>query len=227
MNLNADFHENVRVTPEEHRWVQSPMPGVTRMMLDRLGDEVARATTIVRYSPESRFSAHNHDGGEEFIVLKGVFEDEHGAFPAGSYIRNPPGSSHTPGSTEGCVIFVKLWQFDPADRSHVRIDTNKLGAVADAERPGVNVSPLFEDPKESVSIETWAPGTRATIDAPGGAEILILSGSAVADGATLSEWAWLRRAKGETIELEAGAEGVRLWIKTGHLDHVSAPALDT
>lgn len=227
MNLNADFHENVRVTPEEHRWAQSPMPGVTRMMLDRLGDEVARATTIVRYAPESRFFAHNHDGGEEFIVLKGVFEDEHGAFPAGSYIRNPPGSSHTPGSTGGCVIFVKLWQFDPADRSHVRIDTNKLGAVADAERPGVSVSPLFEDPKESVSIETWAPGTRATIDAPGGAEILILSGSAVADGATLSEWAWLRRAKGETIELEAGAEGVRLWIKTGHLDHVSATALDT
>jgi anti-sigma factor ChrR (cupin superfamily) len=56
----------------------------------------------VRYAPHSRFSAHTHGRDEEFLVLAGVFQDEHGDFPAGSYIRNPPTSSHTPGSESGC-----------------------------------------------------------------------------------------------------------------------------
>jgi len=88
------------------------MYGVYRRPLDRVGDEVARATTIVKYQANSHFSSHVHTGGEEFIVLEGVFQDEHGDYAAGSYIRNPPQSSHTPGSDDGCVIFVKLWQFD-------------------------------------------------------------------------------------------------------------------
>lgn len=223
MELNADFDESVQVTPAEHNWVLSPMPGVERMMLDRLGDEVARATTIVRYAPGSAFSAHTHDGGEEFIVLEGVFEDEHGAFPVGSYIRNPPGSSHTPSAPQGAVIFVKLWQFDPEDRSHVRIDTGKLGAIADIDRPGVSVSPLFKDPYESVSMETWSAATEAVIDAPGGAEIFVLSGSVSIDGAVLDPWSWLRRSDGHDVALKAGADGARLWVKRGHLSNVSAP----
>ena len=104
--------------------VPSPTAGVDRRMLDRIGAEVARATSIVRYAPASRFPAHVHGGGEEFLVLDGVFQDEHGDFPAGSYVRNPPQSRHTPGSAPGCTIFVKLWQFDPDDRTQVRLDTN-------------------------------------------------------------------------------------------------------
>ncbi|WP_299476161.1 cupin domain-containing protein [uncultured Roseibium sp.] len=223
MELNAEFDQSVQVVPQHHKWVKSPMPGVERMMLDRLGDEVARATTIVRYAPGSAFSSHTHDGGEEFIVLEGVFEDEHGAFPVGSYIRNPPGSSHTPSAPQGAVIFVKLWQFDPEDRSHVRIDTKKLGSVADEQRKGVRISPLFEDAREKVSIEIWDAGTGATIDAPGGAEILILEGNVISGGERLDPWSWVRRPVGEQIDLTAGVEGARLWIKTGHLNHVSAP----
>ena len=83
---------------------------VERRMLDRIGEEVARTTSVVRYAPQSRFSPHTHGGGGEFLVLDGVFQDEHGDFP----IRNPPTSSHTSGSAPGCTIFVKLWQFDPA-----------------------------------------------------------------------------------------------------------------
>ncbi len=90
MNLNADFKERVVVHSDQLDWVASPMPGVDRRMLDRIGGEVARATTIVCYAPNSKFSAHTHTGGEEFIVLEGVFQDEHGDFPAGTYVRNPP-----------------------------------------------------------------------------------------------------------------------------------------
>src|SRR4029077_70981 len=125
MLLNADFSTRVVLRPDELTWIPSPMSGGERKMLDRVGDEVARATSIVRYAPESRFSAHTHGGGEEFLVLEGVFQDEHGDYPAGSYVRNPPTSRHTPGSAPGCVLFVKLWQFDPEDRVHARIDTGR------------------------------------------------------------------------------------------------------
>jgi len=97
MHLNADFTKRAVVHAATLDWKVSPMPGVERRMLDRIGDEVARATSIVRYAPESRFSPHVHDGGEVF-VLEGVFQDEHGDFPAGCYVRNPPQSRHTPGS---------------------------------------------------------------------------------------------------------------------------------
>jgi len=122
MNLNADFSKRILLHADEIEWLASPMKGVHRRMLDRIGEEVARATTIVRYAPGSHFSPHVHSGGEEFIVLEGVFQDEHGDYPVGSYIRNPPTSSHTPGAEEGCVIFVKLWQFDMDDRTNVKID---------------------------------------------------------------------------------------------------------
>lgn len=224
MNLNADFTQNVIVRPEENEWVASPMPGVDRMMLDRIGDEVARATSIVRYAPGSSFSSHTHGGGEEFIVLDGVFEDEHGAFPTGAYIRNPPTSSHTPGSAPGCVIFVKLWQFQPEDRTHVRVATDKLGSIADAGRESVEISPLYRDAHEDVRIEQWSSGTAAAIAAKGGAEILLLSGSLVFKGETLSPWTWIRRADGHDIDLFAGPEGARLWVKTGHLLDIRPPS---
>ena len=128
-------------------------------MLDRLGDEIARATTVVRFAPGSRFPAHVHKGGEEILVLDGVFQDETGDFPAGSYIRNPPESRHTPASAAGCTLFVKLWQFDLADRTHVCIDTNKMPFLAAPVRAGIEVMPLFRDGREDVRIERWPEGS--------------------------------------------------------------------
>ncbi|MEM8541952.1 MAG: cupin domain-containing protein, partial [Pseudomonadota bacterium] len=104
MDLRSDFSKREIVHAPQVEWLASPMPGVDRRMLDRIGGEVARATTIVRYAPNSHFSAHTHTGGEVYIVLEGVFQDEHGDFPVGSYVRKPPTSSHTPGSEKGCTI---------------------------------------------------------------------------------------------------------------------------
>src|SRR5271169_5577343 len=96
MNLNSDFGARAAVHAARLEWTPSPIPGVDRRMLDRIGDEVARATSIVRYAPHSHFSPHTHGGGEEFLVLDGIFQDEHGDYPAGTYVRNPPTTSHTP-----------------------------------------------------------------------------------------------------------------------------------
>jgi ChrR Cupin-like domain len=161
MELNADFSQRAVVHAGRLAWTPSPMAGVDRRMLDRIGDEVARATSIVRYAPHSHFSAHTHGGGEEFIVLEGVFQDEHGDFPAGSYIRNPPTSHHTPGSAPGCVIFVKLWQFDPEDRTHIRLNTGAMPYARAPGRPGVQIMPLFCDSREDVRLERWAPALRS------------------------------------------------------------------
>ena len=193
------------------------MPGVTRRRLDRVDTQEDRVTTIVRYAPESKFSSHVHTGGEEFIVLEGVFEDDYGDWPEGSYIRNPPQSKHTPGSKPGCIIFVKLSQFQPDDRTFVHANLNKLGSVADRDRAGVSVSPLFKDEHEDVRMEIWEPGASVSVDASGGGELFVLQGTLTESGESLHQHSWLRVPVGASIAATAGADGARVWIKTGHL----------
>ena len=224
MDLNADFTERAVVHAAKLDWIASPMPGVERRMLDRVGDEVARATTIVRYATNSHFSPHVHSGGEEFIVLEGTFQDEHGDYPAGSYVRNPPQSQHTPGSESGCVIFVKLWQFDPDDRTDVKLETNTMPAIAIDGREGVKNVPLFHDQRENVRLELWEPNADIILEPEGGVEILVLAGSFTESSEIFSEQSWLRLPVGAPLAAKAGAEGCRIWVKEGHLRYVN-PAL--
>ncbi len=223
--LNADFSKRTVVHGAKLEWQDSPMAGVRRRMLDRIGDEVARATSIVRYDTGSHFSPHVHTGGEEFVVLEGVFQDEHGDFPAGSYIRNPPQSKHTPGSEPGCVIFVKLWQFDLDDRTQVRINMDEVPATPDPTRPGVTLAPLHQDEREQVRVEQWEAGAEVTLDTSGGAEILVLEGSFEEGHDTFQPQSWLRVPLGGHVGAKAGPQGARLWVKTGHLRFVEPPKI--
>jgi hypothetical protein len=222
MELNSDFSRRAAVHAARLDWVPSPMAGVDRRMLDRIGDEVARATSIVRYAPESQFSPHTHGGGEEFLVLDGVFQDEYGDFPAGSYIRNPPTSSHTPASAPGCTIFVKLWQFDLADRTEVRLDTHALSYHPAPGRPGIEVMPLFRDRRETVRLERWQPGAQVEFAAAGGIELLVLEGGFSEGGESFEPQSWLRLPCGATLRAKAGSDGCRVWVKDGHLVHKQA-----
>lgn len=225
MDLNADFSARVVMHSKDLPWQASPMEGVDRRMLDRLGDEVARATTIVRYAPHSHFSPHVHTGGEEFIVLDGVFQDEHGDFPKGTYVRNPPTSKHKPGSEQGCVIFVKLWQFDMNDRTHVKVDMDGFAKQAVDGRKGVMVTPLFSDAREDVRMETWQAGTSGVIETSGGAEVLVLSGGFTESGENFTKHSWLRVPDGYPLHLTAGKNGAKIWVKTGHLRYVIRPGI--
>lgn len=223
MEVNADFSRRTVVHSTELPWLPSPMAGVERRLLDRIGDEVARATTIVRYAPNSHFSAHTHTGGEEFIVLDGVFQDEHGDYPAGTYIRNPPTSAHTPKSDGGCTIFVKLWQFDKNDRTAVKLDMNKMGKVHSKDRPGIALTPMFEDQRETVQLERWEAQTQDMLEAPQGAEILVLEGELDAGDEHLHQYSWMRLPIGSRAQLKAGPKGAKLWVKTRHLRFVEPP----
>jgi len=217
MRINADFDRPARVRFADGEWVGSPSSGVARRMLDRIGEEVARATSLVRFAPGSSFSAHTHDGGEEYLVLEGTFQDEDGDFPAGSYVRNPPGTSHTPAASEGAVILVKLHQFDAEDRSPVHAVLDPARAEPVPGRTGVSVQPLHRDAREEVRMEVWAPGAEVSLDLPGGAELFVLEGSFTESGALLGAWDWLRLPAGARLEAVAGPGGARLWVKTGHL----------
>jgi anti-sigma factor ChrR (cupin superfamily) len=72
MLLNSDFSQRAIVTPDDYLWIPSPQPGVERVMLDRIGHEQARATSLVRYAPGSEFPAHSHPGGERFWCSRGL-----------------------------------------------------------------------------------------------------------------------------------------------------------
>lgn len=217
MRINAIFSRPAMVIAGSSEWTRSPASGVDRIMLDRIGDEVARATSIVRYAPGSQFSRHKHPEGEEFLVLEGVFSDEHGHYPAGTYVRNPPGSSHTSFSIDGCRILVKLRQFDPSDFSPVVIDTRDESLWKTKESARHPDLPLHRFGPEKVQMLRLQEGRDYTTAAGiGGIEIFVVSGSVTYVGYELVDESWLRLPAGSNLHLNANST-TTLWIKSGHL----------
>ena len=215
MLINADFSRRAQVTPQQYHWVASPQAGVERVMLDRIGAEKARATSIVRYAAHSFFPAHEHGGGEEILVLSGTFSDAEQDFPAGWYIRNPPGSSHQPFSVTGAVILVKLEQMHADDNQVIRIDTHAPQAWQCSD--GRAICPLFTSRAEQVSLQRIAAGTALFSTATHGAELFIITGSLLVDGELLPQGTWLRLPHGEQADVVAGSTGATVYLKTGHL----------
>ncbi|BAJ01283.1 conserved hypothetical protein [Shewanella violacea DSS12] len=196
-------------------WIPSPLEGVARKPLARENQESGHATSIVVYQPGSHFSAHSHPMGEEILVLQGTFSDENGDYPAGTYIRNPPGSSHSPFSTDGCTIFVKLNQFDIQDTQQVRVDTKSnlwhqgIG--------GLEVMSLHDFEGQHTALVKWPAGEVFQPHSHfGGEEILVLSGQFEDEHGTYPANTWIRSphlsehypfVKQETVIL----------VKLGHL----------
>lgn len=216
MKLHADLSQRIVLTTPALPWVKSPILGVDRRMLDRDGEEVARATSLVRYAPGSAFSPHTHGGGEEFLVLEGVFSDELGDYPAGTYVRNPVGSAHTPASPAGCTILVKLWQMHPDDQTRVVVDTTTApwspGLVE-----GLQVLPLHSFGTEQVALVKWAPGTQFQPHTHwGGEEIFVLDGVFEDEFGRYPAGTWLRSPHGSRHR-PFSRQGCTIYVKTGHL----------
>lgn len=225
MQIHADRRLPALVHGGSIPWRLSPEHGVERRMLERDGGEVAIASSLVRYRPGSRFSRHLHELGEEFLVLEGTFSDEEGDYPAGTYVRNPPGSSHSPFSADGCVIFVKLRQMSPHDTRRIRV------FAADqkwhrAREAGREVALLQMDSHSSVTLERLRPGTRVgaqTIE--GGEEIFVVNGRLRLLGTRqeyLESWDWLRRPGWTSVAFVSETDSL-LWVKRGHLNTAGVP----
>lgn len=216
MKINADFNQRVVLETNQLEWQDSPIQGVQRRMLDREGAEIARATSLVKYAPGSYFSAHTHGGGEEFFVLEGTFSDNHGDYPAGTYVRNPVGSTHQPFSQEGCIIFVKLWQISPEDTAQKTINTNNSGWIPGLVK-GLSVMPLHTHGTENIALVKWESGTKfQTHRHWGGEEILVLQGTFADDQGIYPQGTWLRNPP-DSIHTPYSDEGCIIYVKTGHL----------
>jgi hypothetical protein len=208
MHVRADLAETALVLPKDWEWVDSPQAGVRRVMLDRVGNEVAVATSLVRYAADSRFPGHEHARGEEFIVLEGEFADEHGRYPPGTYIRNPPGTQHVPFSDPGCLIWVKLRQFQVND-----LEQKTMSLDTEIPECGQQTRLLHEHGDERVAEITAAGGESVKLAAAKVAqEVLVLDGRIICAGNTLEPMSWLRVPAGEGIDLET-VEPSRLFWK--------------
>ena len=216
MQLNADLSRPAVVDSGALAWVGSPMPGVERRMLERDGDEVARATSVVRYAAGSAFSPHTHGAGEEFLVLDGVFSDETGDLPAGFYVRNPPGSRHTPASAPGATIFVKLRQMPPQETDAVRRDTRDP-ALWRVLAGGVQEASLFDAVWEQVVLRRLPADWQGPAEAwPRGVEFFVLEGGLTIDGTPHGAGSWIRLPPGSTVAAGSPAGGL-VYRKSGHL----------
>ena len=214
--LNMDRAQRAVVETAALEWEASPASGVWRKKLERESAESGQVTSVVRYAPGSRFSAHSHPMGEEIFVLSGVFADDAGEYPAGTYLRNPPGSRHAPFSEEGCELLVKLDQFDPGDRERVSIRTAEstwLPGLVD----GLTVLPLHEFGVEHTALVRWAPGTYFKPHVhPGGEEIFVLDGTFEDEDGVYPQRAWLRNPSYSRHE-PFSREGCTIFVKTGHI----------
>lgn len=215
-SLNADTTQRAVIDQASLPWVDSPVPGVKRRMLEREGAEVARATSIVSYAPGSSFHRHTHGLGEEILVLDGIFSDETGDYGAGCYLKNPAGSAHAPTSKTGCTLFVKLRHLDPDDQHQVAVDTSSAqwlpGLV-----PGLSVLPLSSFGTQNTAMVRWAPGTRFQPHRHfGGEEIYVLDGVFEDENGRYPAGTWLRSPH-LSAHQPFSAEGCTIFVKTGHL----------
>jgi anti-sigma factor ChrR (cupin superfamily) len=213
--LNMQLDQAVTINTAEMDWEASPMAGVWRKPLAREAVEHGHTTSVVRYDPGSSFSPHLHPKGEEILVLEGVFSDEHGDYPAGTYLRNPPGSKHSPRSEEGCVLLVKLDQFEADDTSSLRVDTNNTEWM-----PGessLQIMPLHDYEKESVYLVKWPSDARVRMHRHfGGEEIFVLSGELFDEYGRYPPGTWLRSPH-NSEHCPYTEQDTVLWVKTGHL----------
>lgn len=219
MQIHADLQQEALVEHSSLEWVDSPQPGVQRKMLERDGEEVARATSLVKYDSNSYFPEHTHAAGEEFIVIDGTFSDESSDFPEGSYVRNPHGSSHKPFTKNGCEIFVKLRQIHENDSSYTRVNFAKQDCVKVNENLEYMELHKFGS-EEVILLSTHEKELNWNIDLKDGIEIFILQGEILYDGLSYSQYDWLRFPPNKAPTLTI-SENSSIWLKTGHLPAVT------
>ena len=193
---HADLHRRVRVDTTLLPWEASPSGTVWRQPLYRVGGEHGPVTSLVRYAPGGSFRPHAHPEGEEILVLAGVFADEHGAYPAGTYLFNPDGSRHAPRSEVGCLLFVRLRQSPGAERPRVVVDTT-TGPWATGPAPGITLQLLYARPR---------------LGLPGGEELFILAGALRDEDGVLGAGGWLRYPPGDAGALRSDA-GCQLYVR--------------
>jgi len=220
--INGDLSVRATADTGGMEWSPSPSGTVWRKRVHLVGPpESGQVTSIVRYEPDSRFPVHDHPEGEEILVLDGVFSDEHGDWPAGTYLLNPEGFRHAPFSGPGCLLFVKLRQFPGKERRHVVVDTNALEWQAGS-IPGVSHKPLYEQSGfcDEMRLERWEPNTELdTVTYDKGVELFVLKGTFEDEHGTYAAGCWIRLPAGAKHRPRS-TEGCTLYKKMAGLPYL-------
>ena len=215
--LNQNYQHRVVIDTSSQEWEATYAGGVARKKLERQAEESGKATSIVRYDAEASFPTHTHPGGEEIFVLEGVFSDENGDYPAGTYLRNPAGTSHAPFSKHGCVIFVKLCYFKQNDTQQVVVNTRDT-AWQPGLVEGLQVMPLHSHETEHTALVKWQPDTRFKAHQHwGGEEIFVLEGEFKDELGSYPAGTWLRSPHLSQHQPFVGEQETVILVKTGHL----------
>jgi len=224
--INGDLFVRAFADTSQMEWVSSPSGSVWRKRVHLVGPpESGQVTSVVRYEPNSRFPTHDHPEGEEILVLEGVFSDEHGDWPAGTYLLNPEGLRHTPFSKPGCLLFVKLRQFPGRARQHVVVDTDAI-AWNRTSIPGVYHKALYQQAgfSDVTRLERWEPGADLGIQTYGqGAELFVLDGEFVDEEGIYCRGCWLRLPVGAKHH-PTSPNGCTLYIKRSGLPYLRMAA---
>ena len=214
--LNMDRSKFVVVNTSDEEWIESPSKKVLRIKLEREKPESGCVTSVVKYQPGASFSPHSHPFGEEIFVLEGIFSDENGHYPAGTYIRNPPGTSHSPYSKNGCTIFVKLNQFKKKDTEQVVINTNEQEWLQG--HGNLKVMPLHRFSTEATALVKWPAGEKFIKHSHfGGEEIFVISGVFKDEHGQYTKGTWIRSPHLSEHHPWVEEETIIL-VKTGHLN---------
>ncbi|MBO1519377.1 cupin domain-containing protein [Oceanisphaera pacifica] len=217
--LNMNFNQSIAIHNQADNWQASPANGVWRYPLEREQAESGHVTSLVRFDANSYFPEHLHPLGEEFWVLEGTFSDESGDYPAGSYVRNPPGSRHRSFTRDGCMIFVKLNQFSAQDNQWVKV----LPESSQWQRSlqGYQCLPLHSfDGVHTCVLHFTQAGVLPVDGYKNGLEILVLAGSVTEGDKTYPRLSWLRFAPSNRPHLQL-APHTQLWVRSGHLADIS------
>lgn len=92
------------IRPEDRQWVD----GIGGLKVFPLHSFNTESTALVAWPKNEVFQPHTHMGGEEIVVISGKFIDEHGDYPAGTWLRSPHMSKHFPRVGEETLIYVKV-----------------------------------------------------------------------------------------------------------------------
>lgn len=220
--INGDLSVRAVADTGQMEWTPSPSGTVWRKRVHLVGPpESGQVTSVVRYEPESTFPSHDHPEGEEILVLEGVFSDEHGNWPAGTFLLNPEGFRHAPFSDRGCLLFVKLRQYPGLDRRHVAVDTGRL-AWQPGPAPGVSRKLLYRQDgfSDEIRLERFDAGADPGVVAyDHGAELFVLEGALEDGEGGYLRGTWLRFPVGSTHH-PSSRSGCVVYVKTGGLAYL-------
>ncbi len=212
---NLDYSKRLVIDTSKKAVEPSDLPGVDRIPLEREKPDSGITTSVVRYEAGTKFAKHIHPGGEEIFVIEGELSDEFGVYQAGTYIRNPPGSHHSPFSSIGCKLFVKLNQFQQRDSKRVVINTTEKEWL-----PGfgdLQVIPLAEFGSESTTLVKWPDGAAFIPHThSGGEEIFVLEGTFIDENGEYPTGTWIRSPHLSNHNPFV-IEGCTILVKVGHM----------